>query len=85
MGHSEWKQKPDGVYLDQTQRLLSGTQGFESNYFQAGYIYIKYSGRTEEQRWRQRQRNPDGGRRKQGRKVRGRKIPLTRPSSNYDT
>ena len=39
MGHSEWKQKPDGVYLDQTQRLLSGTQGFESNYFQAGYLH----------------------------------------------
>ena len=32
MGHSEWKQKPAGVYLDQNQRLLSGTQGFESNY-----------------------------------------------------
>lgn len=39
MGHSEWKQKPDGVYLDQTQRLLSGTQGFESNYFQAEYLH----------------------------------------------
>lgn len=39
MGHFEWKQKPDGVYLDQTQRLLSGTQGFECNYFQAGYLH----------------------------------------------
>lgn len=72
-----------GIYLHQSQRLLSATQRSECNCFQAGCLHqvlrrdrrVEMELVTERLRWGQWQ---------QGRKVRGREISLPDPTLNLD-
>lgn len=72
-----------GIYLHQSQRLLSATQGSECNYFQAGCLHqvLRRDRRVEMELVTER---PRWGQWQQGRKVRGRQISLPDPTLNSD-